>query len=303
MISVVPFAHPGDPARTSKSLLTECYMDQASHFTPPLVTALNDVAGFLALNDFGPRGSDQLPAGIAASPIDCIILAGNCVLETAEGAFRLIGRGTCTRLLISGGIGHATEVLRQKVAAHSDYQTIHTEGRAEAHILADIGLNFWGIDRSSLLIEPDSTNSGENAKFSRRLHVDSSQPMKTILLIQDPTMQRRVDATFRHIWRDRPDVSFLNWPTFTPRVRLVEDEVQFNLGGIAGLWPLDRFLALVIGEIPRLRDDSDGYGPNGKGFIAHLDIPKRIEKAYACLQEALAEGFGNRSTMPRPSLA
>ena len=272
-------------------------------FTPALLDAINDVAAFLALDDLGRTGPDEIPQGIADKRVDCVILAGNCVLETAERAFRLVRSGACPRLLISGGIGHATEVLRRKVKAHPVYGTIATEGRAEAHILADIGLTFWGIERPSLLIEPESTNSGENARFSRRLLEDSGQPVKTILLVQDPTMQRRADATFRHIWSDRPDVSFLNWPTFTPRVYLVEGELRFDLSGIAGLWPMDRFLALVMGEIPRLRDDPHGYGPNGQGFIAHVDIPERIEAAYGRLQEALAEGFGSRSTVPRPSLA
>ncbi|MGO4524422.1 YdcF family protein [Microvirga sp. 2MCAF35] len=279
-------------------------MDQAiPHFTPQVVAALNEIANFLALNDFGPRGSDKLPKDIAAWPIDCAILAGNCVLETAEGAFRFMRSGSCQRLLISGGIGHATEDLRRKVAAHPIYQTVTAEGRAEAHILADIGLKFWGIDRLDLLIEPDSTNSGENARFSRRLIEYSCQSVKTILLIQDPTMQRRADATFRHTWGDRPDVSLLNWPTFIPRVHLAEGELRFDLSGISGLWSMERFLALIMGEVPRLRDDPYGYGPKGKGFIAHVDIPEHIETAYAQLQEAVVESFGSRLSMPRPSLA
>ncbi len=35
-----------------------------------------------------------------------------------------------------------------------------------------------------------------------------------------------------------------------------------------------------MGEIPRLTDDANGYGPNGKGFIAHVDISNRVLKAF-----------------------
>lgn len=35
-----------------------------------------------------------------------------------------------------------------------------------------------------------------------------------------------------------------------------------------------------MGVIPRLRDDEDGCGPKGRGFIAHTDIPEGAEKAY-----------------------
>jgi uncharacterized SAM-binding protein YcdF (DUF218 family) len=278
-------------------------MDQnAFRFTPRSVAALNEVAAFLALDDFGPEGSDGLPEDMAARSIDCVILAGNCVLETAEGAFRAIKSRVSSKLLITGGIGHATEVLRRKVATHPVYRAVGTEARTEAHILADIAERFWSIDRSSILIEPDSTNSGENAKFSRKVMEDSGLPMRAILLIQDPTMQRRADATFRKVWSDLPSLSILNWPTFTPRVCLAEEELRFAVSGIAGLWSMDRFLSLVMGEIPRLRDDPHGYGPRGKGFIVHVEIPDRIEAAYADLKESLAVGSDDRSTLMRPSL-
>jgi hypothetical protein len=39
-----------------------------------------------------------------------------------------------------------------------------------------------------------------------------------------------------------------------------------------------------MGEIPRLRDDKDGYGPQGRGFIAHVDVPGHIEAAWSRLQ-------------------
>ncbi len=265
------------------------------HFTPDLTVALNDLSAFLALNDVGPAGPDGLPTDIADKGIDCIILAGNCVLETAEGAFRLVRSGVCPRLLISGGIGHATEVLRGKVAAHPAYRSVATEGRTEADILADMALTFWSIDRSQILVEADSTNSGENALFSRRLLEAGDHSAKTLLIVQDPTMQRRADATFRHVWRDCPDVSFLNWPTFTPRVSIAGGGLRFDLDGIGGLWPMERFIALVMGEIPRLRDDPHGYGPKGQGFIAHVDIPAAIEAAYARLKAGFAGQFGSRA--------
>src|SRR5690606_12240054 len=125
---------------------------------------------------------------------------------------------------------------------------------------------------------------------------------RTILLIQDPTMQRRTDASFRHVWRDVPEVRFLNWPTFTPRVRHMAGRLQFDNPGVSGLWPLDRFLSLLMGEIPRLRNDSFGYGPNGRNFIAAIDLPAAIEAAYAQLKDRLGARAGDRATVtPTPS--
>lgn len=53
---------------------------------------------------------------------------------------------------------------------------------------------------------------------------------------------------------------------------------------IHGMWPMQRYITLLMGEIPRLTDDADGYGPNGKGFIAHVEIPERVQKAFAMLR-------------------
>jgi hypothetical protein len=50
-----------------------------------------------------------------------------------------------------------------------------------------------------------------------------------------------------------------------------------------GVWGVERFLSLLLGEIPRLRDDADGYGPKGSNFIGHVDIPGDVEAAWAHL--------------------
>ncbi|MFT8431832.1 MAG: YdcF family protein, partial [Acetobacter orientalis] len=48
----------------------------------------------------------------------------------------------------------------------------------------------------------------------------------------------------------------------------------------------ERRVSLLVGEMARLRDTEAGYGPRGKGFIPHVEIPPRIE---ACYQSVLAQ--------------
>ena len=55
---------------------------------------------------------------------------------------------------------------------------------------------------------------------------------------------------------------------------------------IAGMWPLERYVELLMSEIPRLRDDAQGYGPRGRGFIAHVDVPAAVEEAFDALRAA-----------------
>jgi len=52
-----------------------------------------------------------------------------------------------------------------------------------------------------------------------------------------------------------------------------------------GVWDVDRYISLLLGEIPRLRDDEGGYGPAGKNFIDHIDVPAEVEEAHARLAQ------------------
>jgi hypothetical protein len=46
-------------------------------------------------------------------------------------------------------------------------------------------------------------------------------------------------------------------------------------------------VSLVMGEVPRLRDDGLGYGPRGRGFIAHIEVPAEVEAAHQRLRRTL----------------
>lgn len=172
------------------------------------------------------------------------------------------------------------------------------------------------FDKSSLeragvriLVEGDSRNCGENAVFSREIlqrdaglglgTTGGSEGGKTgVLLIQDPTMMRRTRASFEKSFGE--GFVFFSWAVFVPIVKDAhhkdtdgEQKESNSIGQIAftdevlGLsskvWDMNRFIQLVLGEIPRLRDDEFGYGPKGRGFIGHVDIPGEVESAWGRL--------------------
>lgn len=65
---------------------------------------------------------------------------------------------------------------------------------------------------------------------------------------------------------------------------------------------MERYLSLIAGELPRLRDDETGYGPRGKDFIIHVDIPRDIENAWQVLQAdtTLRSALGQSFTLKSP---
>ncbi len=232
------------------------------------IAAVNQISRWLARDDLSASGM------VPDAPL--LILAGHAVLPNIEGALARVRRDNLD-LLVSGGIGHSTALLRAAIAAHPRYQRLNTSGKSEAEMLSAIAVQFFGIAPEKILLDIESGNCGQNAAFSQRVLSDNDYAPSQVILVQDPLMQRRTGATFQHQWRQMADAPvFINWPVFIPQ--LVTDNGLLRITGAApqGLWSIERFLALLLGEIPRLRDDADGYGPQGKGFIAHVDIPQDI---------------------------
>ena len=143
-----------------------------------------------------------------------------------------------------------------------------------------------------VLIEDQSTNCGANAAETRRvLERNGVMHVGSMVVVQDPTMSLRTKAAFEKVYEDVvPGVEVRCCPTFVPRVRVEEGgEVVWDMEGLeaGSLWEMERFLDLLMGEVPRLRDEEGGYGPRGKGFITHVDVPREVEEAWELLKAVL----------------
>lgn len=240
------------------------------------LAAINTVGAWLA--------QDDLSMTRQAPEIDAVILAGNAVIPTIDAACSIASQKDVP-LLISGGIGHSTPFLYEAIRNHPRYHTLPVAGRAEANILADVARAFWQIPEARLWVEDRSTNCGENARFSWNMLKERQRTSGRVLVVQDPTMQRRTMATFARVCRDEPaSPQWISHPGVTPALQNGTEGVEFS-GGNAGLWPVDRYLSLVMGELPRLYDDVNGYGPAGRDFIAHVAFPEAVTAAWKQLQQ------------------
>lgn len=211
---------------------------------PDIDADLDLVGRWLARRD---DGADRTPA-------DVLVLCGSAVLASLDVAADLFHRGVVPRILVTGGIGHSTAHLRAAVGAPDDT-------RSEAAILGELLTREHAVPVTALTLEEAATNCGENARFA----LDLLPGVESLLVVQDPTMQRRTHATFEHL---APGVAVRSWAPLLP----VGDARD-------GVWSRERFASLVLGEVRRLRDDADGYGPNGAGFIGHVDVPADVEEA------------------------
>jgi uncharacterized SAM-binding protein YcdF (DUF218 family) len=242
---------------------------------------LNAIAAWLALDDFAGTG----PSPDLLRDLEVIVLFGTQVIAALTAACELIQRAPRAQLLISGGVGHATSPLYEnlRISTYASFvrQSLIVSAMPEAEMIAVVATSAFQIPLSRILIENRSTNCGENARFSLEI-LKSAQPHGPVLLLQDPTMQRRSILTWaREAEIACVDIPALSHAAFVPRVEAGADGVlRLASDQAAGTWTIQRFIALLLGEIERLNDDEFGYGPKGKNFLPHVDIPAPVFESY-----------------------
>lgn len=120
-----------------------------------------------------------------------------------------------------------------------------------------------GVPTSALLLEPHSTNTGENVRFTRELLATRSLTVQSVIAVQKPYMERRTFATIRRQWPEMalqvssPPLDFAPYCDSTLPVR---DIIEFMVGD------LQRVM-----EYPKL------------GFMIPQEVPERVLAAYKTL--------------------
>lgn len=216
-----------------------------------------------------------------------LILAGNCLPILADKAAQMYLNGQVDQLFLVGGVGHATRILYENF----EKQGFHFEdGMSESEICRQYLKEVYDLPDKAFLIESKSTNSGENATFSLEiLHSLGAVPEK-ILLMNDPTLQRRTRATFEKVWQNEQTI-FANAVPFVPEILHFSEEIIFTAKELNHQWPKEYFHALVLGEMERLHDDENGYGPKGKDFIPHIDISEEVWSSCTRIKESIKTDF------------
>jgi len=180
---------------------------------------------------------------------DIILALGSNDLRVAEYAADLYLQGWAPLLMFSGNVGALTRELFDK---------------PEAEAFAEVALRK-GVPRESILIEPESTNTGENIAFSCRLLEARGMNPGSFILVQKPYMERRAWATFMKRWPGKrviaasPPIPFPEYPTATI--------------------PKDKVINIMIGDLQRIR-----LYP-GLGFQIEQEIPDDVWQAYEKLVE------------------
>lgn len=212
---------------------------------------------------------------------DAFVLFGGSVLAGGDVLAEAVEADIAGYYIIVGGEGHTTQALRKKMQEALPGQ--RTEDLPEA-VLFDRYLRMR-TGRSADLLECRSTNCGNNITNLLSLLEKEGIECASMILTQDASMQRRMAAGLA---KYRSDITAINYAAYRAVLEEKEGALSFKTE-IRGMWAPMRYIGLLLGEIERLRDTESGYGPEGKGFIAHVDIPDRVLEAFELLKGAFPD--------------
>ncbi len=116
-------------------------------------------------------------------PADLIFVLGSNDTRVAVRAAELFREGLAPLVLVSGGRGRFTE------------NDVETEAVRFARAAREAG-----VPADCLLVESESTNTGENIRFSRRLLEERGVAVRRLLAVQKPYMERRTLASLEAQW-------------------------------------------------------------------------------------------------------
>ncbi len=249
--------------------------------TQKQINEINIIGDFLAMRDEVP------------GKVDAVILLGSSLISHLEMVSDMYHLGRFKKLLIVGGFGHSTKFLYENIETFTSFKKYLDKNQSEADIYSKILMSFYHIPEESIMIENQSSNCGNNASYSYKMFSNHGLSYKRILLIQDPTMQRRSYASFLKEWKTE-QVEFFNYAPIAPELAMDCKGQLYFKELLNPPWTIERYVELVMGEIPRLRDDVNGYGPKGAGYIVHVDIPDKVEQAYQFLQKSLLKDCSKR---------
>ena len=201
--------------------------------------------------------------GHRLQPSDVIlVLCSHDVAVAAHGA-KLWLDGWAPLLIYSGGLGAITKRLWQE---------------PEADQFARIAIEM-GVPADRILIENQSTNTGENVKLTRALLAAKGIDPARFIVVQKPYMERRSYATFQKVWPGK------NIVVTSPPASFDEYLARYSNSALSA----DQVVAIMAGDLQRIR-----IYPQ-LGFQIHQDIPDEV---WAAFEELVSLGYDDSLIRP-----
>ncbi|CAE6896838.1 YdcF family protein [Vibrio sp. B1FLJ16] len=182
-------------------------------------------------------------------PADCLFVMCSNDVRVAEHAAQLHHQKLAPFIVFSGGEGRFTDGLFDK---------------SEAETFADIA-RASGVPSDAILLETQSTNSGENVRFTEKLLEEKGVQCDSFILVQKPFMERRAIATFEKQWQAPYSLLQVS-STAHPFFEYINEDMTLMM-----------VLEALLEDYSRVKDYPE------KGFQTEQVIPEHVESSYQVL--------------------
>jgi len=233
---------------------------------------INTISKFCGVRDVEALTPECLSKKYGFGQVDIMVLFGGSILCGGDVLAEAIKNKVAKKYIIVGGAGHTTATLRERMS--EVVPNLTAGAMTEAELYNEYLKYRYGFKADFL--ECESTNCGNNITLLLDLLKAENIDVKTAIFTQDSTMQRRMTAG---MMKYRPDVTVINFAAYDVDVLADDDSLVYS-DEIWGMWDMERYISLIMGEIPRLSDNKNGYGPSGSNYIAHVDIPENVLDSF-----------------------
>jgi uncharacterized SAM-binding protein YcdF (DUF218 family) len=196
---------------------------------------------------------------------DVIVVLCSHDTAVAERGAQLWLDGWAPLLVFSGGLGAITKRLWRE---------------PEADQFARIAIAM-GVPADRILIENQSTNTGENVRFTRAMLEGKGLDPARVIVVQKPYMERRSYATFQKVWPGKALV------VTSPPATFDEYLARYSNDALSA----DEVIGIMAGDLQRIR-----VYPQ-MGFQIEQEIP---EDVWAAFEELVSLGYHDRLRSPDP---
>ena len=179
---------------------------------------------------------------------DLILGFGSHDLNVAKRCAELFLNGYGDMIIFTGGFGRITKDLWHMT---------------EAEKFAQVAINI-GVPKDKIIIENQSTNTGENISNTKKLLSALNLHPSSFLIVDKPYRERRTFATLKKQWSE------IDFIISSPKYTYEEYCNFYSHGEISK----DEFISIMVGDLQRI----DLYGKNG--FQIKQKIPNKVWNAY-----------------------
>lgn len=198
---------------------------------------------------------DYMKLGQKLEKCDAILGLGCMDFEVAKMAAKLYLEGFGNQIIFSGGYGKKTKKVWQE---------------PEAEKFAKIAESM-GVPSENIYIENQSTNTSENFEFVKKLIQEKNLPIKSLLVVGRPYVEKRSYACLKKIMPEYKGV-------FTSEE--VSCETYFSR--YEGRAQKEE-ISVLVGDIQRMKVYAK------KGWQIEAEMPDEVWKAY---EELVKRGYG-----------